>query len=227
MGYDAAIFDMDGTILDTLDDLAASTNATLAAFGMPTRSTDEVRRFVGNGIRRLISRAVPAGTDETTQDRVFDAFCTYYAEHDAMATAPYPGIPELLASLRDRGVALAVVSNKGDFAVQSLVRRYFPDAFGFAVGERDGIRRKPAPDSVFAALEALGVNADRAVYVGDSEVDIQTAQAAGLPCISCAWGFRSVDTLMAAGARCLVHTTDELAHAILDPTAIHPGGCEK
>lgn len=227
MGYDAAIFDMDGTILDTLDDLASSTNATLAAFGMPARSTDEVRQFVGNGIRRLISRAVPAGTDEATQDRVFDAFCTYYAEHDAVVTAPYPGIPELLTDLRNHGVALAVVSNKGDFAVQSLVRRYFPDAFGFAVGERDGIRRKPAPDSVFAALEALGVDAERAVYVGDSEVDIQTAWAAGLPCISCTWGFRSVDTLRAAGARCLVHTTDELAHAILDPRAIHSEGCEK
>ncbi len=215
MGYSAAIFDMDGTILNTLDDLASSTNHALACFGMPARSTDEVRRFVGNGIRRLIAQAVPSGTNEAVQEQVYNTFCEHYATHDAVKTAPYPGIPELLGTLAQHGVALAVVSNKGDFAVQSLVHRYFEGVFGFAVGEREGIRRKPAPDSVLASLEALGVNAKHAVYVGDSEVDIRTAEASNLPCISCTWGFRSIDDLRAAGATTYVHTPDELANVIL------------
>lgn len=215
MAYKAAIFDMDGTLLNTLDDLAASTNAALAAHGMPPRTTDEVRRFVGNGIPNLIRRAVPAGTDEATQRAVFDTFCAHYAVHDADATAPYPGIIDLLEHLRAQGVLCAVVSNKGDFAVQALVEHYFDGLFGFAVGEREGIRRKPAPDTVFAALEALGVEPGEAVYVGDSEVDVATAQASGLDCIAVTWGFRSVECLLEAGATTLVSTADELAAAIL------------
>lgn len=215
MAYKAAIFDMDGTLLNTLDDLAASTNAALAAHGMPLRTTDEVRRFVGNGIPNLIRRAVPAGTDEATQRAVFDTFCANYAVHDADTTAPYPGIIGLLEHLRAQGVLCAVVSNKGDFAVQALVEHYFDGLFGFAVGEREGIRRKPAPDTVFAALEALGVEPGEAVYVGDSEVDVATAQASGLDCIAVTWGFRSVECLLEAGATTLVSTADELAAAIL------------
>lgn len=215
MAYKAAIFDMDGTLLNTLDDLAASTNAALAAHGMPLRTTDEVRRFVGNGIPNLIRRAVPAGTDEATQRAVFDTFCAHYAVHDADATAPYPGIIGLLEHLRAQGVLCAVVSNKGDFAVQALVEHYFDGLFGFAVGEREGIRRKPAPDTVFAALKALGVEPGEAVYVGDSEVDVATAQASGLDCIAVTWGFRSVECLLEAGATTLVSTADELAAAIL------------
>lgn len=216
MAYDAVVFDMDGTILDTLEDLAASTNAALAAFGMPGRTVDEVRRFVGNGIRRLIAQAVPAGTDAETQDAVFQAFCEHYAAHDRVSTAPYPGIPELLAALKRKGVRLAVVSNKGDFAVQDLAQHFFAGFFDFAVGEREGVRRKPAPDGVLASLEALGVPADRAVYVGDSEVDLATARAAGLPCISCTWGFRSVETLLQAGATRFVDTPKELEAAITE-----------
>lgn len=215
MAYKAAIFDMDGTLLNTLDDLAASTNAALAAHGMPLRTTDEVRRFVGNGIPNLIRRAVPAGTDEATQRAVFDTFCAHYAVHDADTTAPYPGIIGLLEHLRAQGVLCAVVSNKGDFAVQALVEHYFDGLFGFAVGEREGIRRKPAPDTVFAALEALGVEPGEAVYVGDSEVDVATAQASGLDCIAVTWGFRSVECLLEAGATTLVSTADDLAAAIL------------
>lgn len=216
MAYQAAIFDMDGTLLNTLDDLTASTNAALAAHGMPARTTDEVRRFVGNGIMNLVRRAVPEGTNDETRQEVFDTFCAHYAEHSADRTAPYPGILELLGRLRERGVKCAVVSNKGDFAVQDLVRLYFPGAFDFAVGEREGIRRKPAPDTVNAALEALGVTRDQAVYVGDSEVDVATAAASGLDCISVTWGFRSVQTLRDAGATTLVDTTDELLGKILN-----------
>lgn len=215
MGYSAAIFDLDGTLLNTLDDLAASTNAALAAFGMPGRSTDEVRQFVGNGIPNLIRLAVPAETDADTQKAVFDVFCDHYARHSEDRTAPYPGIMSLLEHLKDKGVACAVVSNKGDFAVQTLVKTYFPGVFTYAVGEREGIRRKPAPDTVFAALDALGVDAADAVYVGDSEVDVATAEASGLDCIVVTWGFRSVQTLLDAGATTLVDTCDELFEAIV------------
>lgn len=215
MRYDAAIFDMDGTILNTLDDLAASTNAALGCFGLPERTTDEVRRFVGNGIERLIKRACPPRSDERLLKAVYDEFCAHYQAHDSVRTAPYPGIMETLDELAEHGVGLAVVSNKGDFAVQDLARRFFPGVFGFAVGEREHIRRKPAPDSVFAALEALGVSPERAVYVGDSEVDVQTAAAAGIPCISCTWGFRGVDELVSVGATTFVDAPSELIPAII------------
>ena len=216
MAYQAAIFDMDGTLLNTLDDLAASTNAALSAHGMPRRETDEVRQFVGNGIPNLIRRAVPAGTDEATQRAVFKTFCEHYALHDADRTAPYPGILELLEQLAAEGVRCAVVSNKGDFAVQALCEHYFPGAFAFAVGEREGVRRKPAPDTVDAALEALGIAAKDAIYIGDSEVDVATAEAAGLDCVIVTWGFRSVDTLLEAGARMLVDTCEELHEVIME-----------
>ncbi len=216
MAYNAAIFDMDGTLLNTLDDLAASTNAALAAHGMPGRTTDEVRQFVGNGIMNLIRRATPAGTGEDTQRAVFDTFCAHYADHALDATAPYPGIVALLDELRARGVKLAVVSNKGDFAVQELVDHFWKGQLDFAVGEREGIRRKPAPDTVLTALEALGVSADEAVYVGDSEVDVATAAASGLDCICVTWGFRSVQTLLEAGATTLVDTCDQLLDLIIN-----------
>ncbi|MBR2683522.1 MAG: HAD family hydrolase [Atopobiaceae bacterium] len=215
MSYAAAIFDMDGTLLNTLDDLAASTNAALAAHGMPPRRTDEVRQFVGNGIANLVRLAVPEGTDKATQDAVFDTFCAHYAEHSADHTAPYPGIMDLLDRLHEAGVRCAVVSNKGDFAVQDLVKLYFPGEFDFAVGERKGIRRKPAPDTVLAALEALDVAPADAVYVGDSEVDVATAEASGLDCIIVTWGFRDLDTLIAAGAEVIVDTCDEVLEQIL------------
>ena len=216
MAYNAAIFDLDGTLLNTLDDLAASTNAALAAHGMPGRTTDEVRQFVGNGIMNLIRRATPAGTSEDTQRAVFDTFCAHYADHALDATAPYPGIVALLDELRARGVKLAVVSNKGDFAVQELVDHFWKGQLDFAVGEREGIRRKPAPDTVLTALEALGVSADEAVYVGDSEVDVATAAASGLDCICVTWGFRSVQTLLEAGATTLVDTCDQLLDLIIN-----------
>ena len=203
MAYRAAIFDMDGTLLNTLDDLAASTNYALAAFGFPARRTDEVRQFVGNGI-----------TSAETQKEVYDTFCAHYNDHAADHTAPYPGIMELLAKLHERGVSCAVVSNKGDFAVQALVEQYFDGAFDFAVGEREGIRRKPAPDTVNAALAHLQVAPCDAVYIGDSEVDVATAAAAHLDCVAVTWGFRSVETLLEAGATLLVSDCDELLDAI-------------
>ena len=218
--YQTAVFDLDGTLLNTLEDLHLSCNAALAAHDMPPRTLDEVRRFVGNGIRKLIERAVPAGTDVTEQEAVYQNFCAHYAAHCEDHTGPYPGIPELLAHLKAAGVSLAVVSNKGDFAVQELVARQFPGAFDAVLGENEaaGIRKKPAPDMVLAALGRLGTGRDNRnglVYIGDSEVDVQTAAAVVCPCVSCTWGFRSVEELLAAGATTLVDTPAELERVLL------------
>lgn len=215
--YSTAIFDLDGTLLDSLEDLHLSTNAALAEHGLPARSLEEVRRFVGNGIRKLVERAVPAGTDDAQRDAVYEDFCAHYAAHCEDHTGPYAGIPELLAHLRAAGVRLAVVSNKGDFAVQELVSRQFPDTFDAILGENEaaGIRKKPAPDMVEAALERMGATRDSLVYIGDSEVDVQTAANVGCPCVSCTWGFRSVDELLAAGATVFVDTPDELGRVLL------------
>lgn len=215
--YQTAVFDLDGTLLDSLCDLHLSINAVLAAHDMPTHSLDDVRRFVGNGIRKLVERAVPAGTDDAQRDAVYEDFCAHYAAHCEDHTGPYAGIPELLAHLRAAGVRLAVVSNKGDFAVQELVSRQFPDTFDAILGENEaaGIRKKPAPDMVEAALARMGASRDGLVYIGDSEVDVQTAANEGCPCVSCTWGFRSVDELLAAGATTFVDTPDELERVLL------------
>ncbi len=215
--YATAVFDLDGTLLNTIEDLWISTNAALSAHDMPTHTLDDVRRFVGNGIRKLIERAVPAGTGAAEQDTVYEDFCAHYAAHCEDHTGPYPGIPELLANLRAAGVRLAVVSNKGDFAVQELVARQFPDAFDAVLGENEaaGIRKKPAPDMVEAALTRMGASHEGMAYIGDSEVDVQTAASVGCPCISCTWGFRSVDDLLAAGATTFVDSPAELERVLL------------
>ena len=190
----AILFDLDGTLLDTLGDLHASTNAVLRQFGYPERTIDEVRRFVGNGARVLIQQAVPAGEDHRV-DEVLSAFQTYYAAHCDILTRPYPGIPALLSALGEK-YPLAVVSNKPDRAVKELAKIYFPALY--ARGESTDCPRKPAPDMVRMAMQALG--AENCIYVGDSEVDVMTAKNAGVPCIAVTWGFRDVETLRAAGA---------------------------
>lgn len=218
MSYTLAIFDLDGTILDTLDDLNDSLNAALTACGMPGRTREETCRFVGNGIRKLIERAVPTGSTEADVDRLFDAFTSYYKTHSAIRTRPYDGIPEMLQDLRAAGCKLAVVSNKADFAVQDLCAHYYPGLLDAVFGENEkaGIRKKPAPDSVNAVLRKLGIDRSSAVFVGDSDVDIETAKNAGMPCISVDWGFRDTDFLNAHGATCIVSTTDELKAKILE-----------
>lgn len=215
--YATAVFDLDGTLLDTLEDLHLSTNAALAAHDMAPRTLDEVRRFVGNGIRLLIHRAIPSGTPADREDAVYETFCAHYAAHCEDHTGPYPGIPELLAHLRAAGVALAVVSNKGDFAVQELVERQFPGAFDAVLGECEdrGIRKKPAPDMVEAALARMGADRSGMAYVGDSEVDVQTAANVGCPCLSVSWGFRSRAQLVEAGATTIVNTPAELERVLL------------
>ena len=177
MNYQTFIFDLDGTLLDTLGDLAASVNHALRAHGMPEHTIDDVRRFVGNGVRLLMERAVPDGADNPDFEATFATFRQYYMQHSLDTTRPYEGIPETLQALKARGCQLAVVSNKMMAATQSLIRHFFPDTISVAIGEHEaeGIRKKPAPDTVLAALRQLGVGKEGAVYVGDSDVDIETA----------------------------------------------------
>ena len=212
MKYNTYIFDLDGTLLDTLQDLAASVNYALRKHGMPEHSIDDVRRFVGNGVRLLMDRAIPDGAQNPDFEVTFATFREHYMHHSLDTTRPYPGIPEVLAELKARGCRLAVVSNKMMAATQELIRHFFPDTIEVAIGEHEaeGIRKKPAPDTVFAALKELGVDKNGAVYVGDSDVDIQTARNSGLPCISVLWGFRDKEFLIKNGGETFVSKPSEL-----------------
>lgn len=208
--YDIYVFDLDGTLLNTLEDLTLSVNAAMRFVGAKERSQEEVRSFVGNGIRLLISRALGNDADEKTFSDAFSYFKEYYGAHLCDHTAPYAGISELLTRLKAAGKKTAVVSNKADFAVRELCRAYFGALIDAAAGENEaaGIRKKPAPDALFTAIERLG--GGTAVYIGDSEVDIQTARNAALPCISVCWGFKDEAFLLAHGAERLAHTPDEI-----------------
>lgn len=212
--YQTYIFDLDGTLLNTLADLAASTNAALLHYGMPERSTDEVRRFVGNGVRKLMERAIPDGAGNPLFEEVFSFFRQHYLVHSLDTTCPYEGIQDLLSELRKRGKRVAIVSNKLHAATVALAQHFFSDTVDVAIGENEaaGIRKKPAPDTVVEALRRLGVHREDAVYVGDSDVDIQTARNSGMPCISVLWGFRDKQFLLDHGATTLVaKPTDILA----------------
>ena len=212
MMYSTYIFDLDGTLLNTLDDLAASVNYALRQYGMPEHPVDAVRRFVGNGVRLLMQRAVPEGADNPMFEEIFVTFRQYYMAHSLDTTKPYENMPQVLATLRSNGCRIAVVSNKMMAATQELCRYFFPDTVEVAIGEDEasGIRKKPAPDTVDAALQALGVEKDGAVYVGDSDVDILTACHAGIPCISVLWGFRDKAFLQSHGATTYITHPDEL-----------------
>lgn len=198
----AVIFDLDGTLLDTLEDLTDATNAALAAFGYPRRSLEEVRQFVGNGAARLIALAVPEGADP---EPVLAYFREYYDAHCRIKTGPYPGILEALSQIA-RSCPVAIVSNKPDSAVKALCADYFPGIF--ALGEHPGCPRKPAADMVLKAMDTIG--AKTCVYVGDSEVDLETAKNAGVPCLSVLWGFRDRATLEQAGATHFCTSAEEL-----------------
>ena len=212
--YKTFIFDLDGTLLDTLQDLADSVNYALRQHGMPEHSIDDIRRFVGNGVRLLMERAVPDGAENPLFEVTFATFRQHYMQHSLDTTRPYDGIPELIHELKTRGCKMAVVSNKMMAATQELVRHFFPD-IEVAIGEHEaaGIKKKPAPDTVFEALRQLGVSLQPSsvTYVGDSDVDLATARNSGLPCISVLWGFRDRDFLLAHGATTFVeHPLDIL-----------------
>ena len=208
--YKTYIFDLDGTLLNTLGDLAASTNYALRQYGMPEHTIDDVRRFVGNGVGKLIERAIPEGLANPQYEDVLATFRKHYMLHSLDTTAPYPGIESLLHSLRSHGCNVAVVSNKFYNATVELCRHFFAYTVEVARGERDNIRRKPAPDTVFEAMRQLGVSGEDTVYVGDSDVDVATARNSGIPCISVLWGFRDRDFLIEHGATTFVNTPEDI-----------------
>lgn len=214
MKFKTIIFDLDGTLLDTLGDLSSSVNYALRQHGMPERSKSEVRRFLGNGIQKLIAQSVPEGTDEKKTEKVLLTFRAYYLAHSLDETASYEGINELLHALRSKGVETAIVSNKLDPAVKDLHRHFFSDTISVAIGESPSIRRKPAPDMVDECIRQLGCDRDSCLYVGDSEVDLQTARNASLPCCSVSWGFRDKKQLIEAGATTIIDCPEELTGVI-------------
>lgn len=225
--YKYAIFDLDGTLLDTLGDLHAAVNHALREFGFPERTTEEVRRFIGNGVVKLMERSTPDGTDEETQEKCLNTFREYYLRHMTDMTAPYEGVIEMLEKLREMGVRTAVVSNKLHSAVEGLCEDYFKDLIDVAIGVSDESQRKPSPVNVFKAIEKFGI-ASKAeeknvgyfakhtiIYVGDSEVDVQTAKNAGLPCIGVTWGFRDREELIEAGAEFIADNVSDVLETIV------------
>ena len=214
MKYTTVIFDVDGTLLYTVKDLADATNYAIARRGYKTHSVEAITRMVGNGVNLLVARALPQGFDTPDYEAIMDDFRAYYAEHCFDNTRPYDGVPEMLRELRDRGVKMAIATNKYQAAAEELRQRFFADTVPVIVGDMEGRQRKPAPDSVFEALRALGAKAETAVYVGDTEVDMQTAKNAGLPCISAGWGYRTREELAALGAQVIADSPAEIPELI-------------
>ena len=208
--YKTYIFDLDGTLLSTLADLAASTNYALRTHHMPERSLDEVRRFVGNGVKKLMERAIPDGLNNPLFEETVATFRQHYMQHNLDTTQPYPGIMQLLEQLKAEGKNIAVVSNKFYAATRELCRHFFGDLVPVAIGEREDIRKKPAPDTVIEALRELGVDKEGAVYIGDSDVDIMTAKNSGMPCVSVLWGFRDKEFLLEHGATTLISQPEDM-----------------
>lgn len=211
----AVIFDLDGTLLNTLGDLRAATNHALEVRGLPPHSMEEIRQFIGNGIRLLICRAMPEGTPEAEIDAALDDFKAYYAAHIHDRTVPYDGIPQLLTALRKRGVKVAVLSNKIDSASQQLIEYFFPGKTDVVFGEHVGVPRKPDPTSCRMVMQQLGVQPEQVLYVGDSGTDMQTAKNASLYAVGVTWGFRSKEVLLEYGADILVHRPEQILQ-ILD-----------
>ena len=213
---DLVIFDLDGTLLNTLDDLADAVNHTLGEYGFPVQSTEHVRRSVGNGAANLMRQCVPGGADHPDFEECLASYKNYYKENLLIKTRPYDGIPELLTALRRRGIRIAVLSNKPDDAVKALVREIFGPEISAAAGESEQNRRKPSPDGVFRILTELHVTAGQAIYVGDSDVDVKTAHNAGLKAVGVTWGFRGRGVLEAAGADYIIDRPEDLDRLIGD-----------
>jgi phosphoglycolate phosphatase len=215
MKYRFLFFDLDGTLLNTLDDLRDAVNTILVRYQMPEITPEQTAAFVGNGAGHLIHCAVPEGTPEEQEKKILAEYRQYYQEHCQVRTAPYSGIPEMLERLKEAGCVMAVVSNKPDAAVKELNRHFFKGLLDSAIGESAEIRRKPAPDTVFEAMRQTGAEQSSSVYIGDSEVDIETARNAGLPCISVSWGFRNKQELEAAGAQVIAGNAEELEQLLM------------
>lgn len=209
------IFDLDGTLLNTLDDLTDAVNFSMAENGFPTHSTEKIKSFVGNGIKKLIERSVPNDCSEEMLQKCFNDFCVFYEKHKTDKTKPYSGIIELLSKLKKSGFKTAVVTNKADFAAQALCKDIFGDLITVTVGADENTRHKPYPDSTLKVLEKLGAKAENAYFVGDSDVDVKTAQNAGIDFIGVLWGFRDKSVLESAGAKTFAENTKELCKLLL------------
>jgi len=216
MAFELVIFDLDGTILDTLKDLLGAMNASLAHYGYPGHTLSEMRGFIGNGLRMMAVRAVPAGTDEAGAENVYKYFRQYYAEHLNIETVPYPGIPELIARLRARGIHVAVSTNKCDSGAKELINAHFGELIEYTLGETEGTPRKPDPAGPLKIAAHFGVSPDKCVYVGDSAVDVATAKALGSGCVAVTWGFQDEDRLISAGAERIAHTIGELNYMLTE-----------
>ena len=214
MNKDTLIFDLDGTLLNTLEDLHAGFNYALKICGYKERSLEEIRSFVGNGIRKAIERALPEGIDEKETDKIVNIFKEYYKGHMHIYTKPYEGIVPMLIELKEKGFKLGVVSNKFDDAVKGLCGTYFNNLIEKAVGEGHGIDKKPDPKGVFTVVKQLDSSIEKTIYIGDSEVDIQTAQNTSVPCISIIWGFKDKDFLISNGAKLFANTPQDIIKII-------------
>ena len=214
MKLNSVVFDLDGTLLDTLSDLKNSVNYALEKNNLPKRTTEEIRSFVGNGIRLLIERSVPENTPSEITEVCFSDFKEYYKDHSAISTKPYDGIIDLMKKLKSVGVKIAVVSNKADFAVKTLMEDYFSGLYDCAYGERAGVERKPAPDAVFGAIKEMGAEIENTVYIGDSEVDVETSKNAKLPCIAVTWGFRDKEVLESLCPEYIVDSPSDILNII-------------
>ena len=213
-----AIFDLDGTLLDTLDDLTDSMNYMLGKHNFPLRTRNEVRNFVGNGVRKLVERAIPTEykADDEFIDKFYNDFSLYYNSHSDVKTSPYPGTLDMLDKLLENGFDIAIVSNKIDSAVKSLSAKFFGERIKSAIGEKPSVRHKPEPDMVFMAMEEMGADKENSIYIGDSEVDTQTAKNAGIPCISVRWGFKDRKFLEDSGATVIVESMEELGERLVN-----------
>ena len=212
--YKAVIFDLDGTLLNTLEDLTDAVNHVMRQFNYPEHTIEEIRSFVGNGIKLLIERSLPDGKDNPEFDKIFSEFKLYYTSHCQIKTRPYDGIMELIAALKEQGYKLAIVSNKNQSAVTELNNIYFSDYISTAIGEKEGVRKKPAPDTVIKALSELCISSDDAVYVGDSDVDRETAENSNMDCISVTWGFRDRKLLESLNPYAIIDKPAELLNYV-------------
>lgn len=212
--YSLAVFDLDGTLLDTLDDLYLSVNYALKKHGFPERSRDEVRHFIGNGVKKLMERATPDGTDEKTNEVCLKSFREHYLEHMSDNTSPFVGVPSMLEEIKNHGIKIAVVSNKLHEAVKQLCDDYFPYLIDEAIGVSDEKERKPSPINVVKAMKEFSCGTEQTIYIGDSEVDVETAHNASLKCIGVTWGFRDRDVLEKSGCDFIAESTTEVIMAM-------------
>ena len=214
MNINTVIFDLDGTLLNTLEDLYLAFNYAIKSFGYPERSLEEIKSFVGNGIKTAIERALPHKVSDEEFEKIVEKFKQYYIKNMYTKTEAYGGINEMLSELKQKGYKLAVVSNKYDDAVKTLCKNYFKDYIEVAIGEGHGTEKKPSPTGVIKALKELNSNKEEAIYIGDSEVDIQTAKNAQIPCISVLWGFKDKEFLKANGARIFAEVPNDIIKII-------------